>query len=301
MQLGHKLPHYIHTAIHQAELFNPESDIYLIVHARNAKILRSKNLFSSQVHIIDTTQLPLTENHKAFAPIALTEMKYWRYTLERFYILEEFMRAFAIDELIQLESDNLVYRNLTELLPVFRSVCPEIGIPYISDKRCTPGVVYIGNVDALAEYNARIPAQIARYNAFSDMDFFADFGRETSMLKSLPSIPKKYVDENHTFTSLLGITSHSLEHFYAHCEEFGGVFDALPYGVFLDGVSGVHSEYKLRKRLEESAIDPSVFTYLWKRDDLGRQRLFIKLGDEEWPIYVLHVHSKDLRKFVSDR
>lgn len=301
VHLGHGFPSYMYTAIRQGTLFNPDTDIYVVVHDRTWKMLTKQRRFPQNVHLVNRRTLPISEKHKKFAQIGSSEMNYWRYTLERFYVVEELMEAYHLDDVLQLEGDNLIYCNVTELQPLLEKGCPNIGIPYITDTRCTPGIVYIGNREALAAYNERIPAYIQKYQKFSDMDFFADFAKETGLLTPLPTIPFLYEKKGHSFTSLEGKTSQAPHLYSENFELFHGLFDALPYGVFLDGVSPIHREYKIKKRLEESIIDPTVFTYVWKKDDQGRRCLYASLDGEMWPILDLHVHSKDLEKFASDR
>lgn len=299
VHLGNGFPSYYYSAIKQAALFNPESPIYLLVHGRTWSGLKKKNPFPKQVTIVNANKLPISEKHKAYSPIGLTDIKYWRYTLERFYILEEFMNSYEINELVHLEGDNLIYCNLSDYLPIFRKQYPDIGIPYLNEENCTPGFIYIGNKAALAEYTDQIIHRIEQSGRFNDMGFFADYGKETGKVKPLPSVPLSYIEMGYRMESLAGDTTNNPLFFATNVQLFQGLFDALPYGIFLDGVSAAHATYKIPSVYEPSLFDPSVFTYHWERDTQGRRRLFAQLEGKKWPILVLHVHSKDLEKFAS--
>ncbi len=299
VHLGYRMPGYYHTAMRQAARFNEESDIFLIVQHKVFTSLKRNRTLPKNVHLIDAHTLPISEKHLAFAKIAHQESKYWRYTLERFYYLEAFMESTGITECIHLEGDTLVYRNLTSLLPVFRENTPSIGIPFLSDQMCVPAFIYFGSKEGLSEFTRRIPGEVEKMGIFSDMDFLATMFFETSLIEPLPTTTPSYLSSNREYTSLVGNQSRYPEVYSRHATEFGGLFDSMHIGIWLDGMSPAHAEYKRPKRYEVSIIDPSEFDYTWRKDAHGRRCPYASFDGEEWPIYFLHIHSKDLEKFKS--
>jgi len=79
---------------------------------------------------------------------------FWRYTCERFFVIEEHMRATGLSRCLHVESDNLVYVApdsyeawLDGTFGAGVAVCP---LQYDLD---TASVMYVGSLDALARLN----------------------------------------------------------------------------------------------------------------------------------------------------
>ena len=45
---------------------------------------------------------------------------FWIYSTERFFYLYEIMKQEKLKKIFHMESDNLIFRDLTELYPIFK-------------------------------------------------------------------------------------------------------------------------------------------------------------------------------------
>ena len=96
VHIGDNLPHHLDTTCSQARLFNEETPIYIV--ANEVAIERaSKNLKKSNPIFVSCESLPISPPHKRFQNNNKHEMDangLFKYSLERFFYLEEFIREY---------------------------------------------------------------------------------------------------------------------------------------------------------------------------------------------------------------
>jgi hypothetical protein len=87
---------------------------------------------------------------------------FWRFACERFFVLEDAMRARGIDRCLHLESDNLLYVDPATLEPwLTPTYGRDIAICPVSDEEDTAGVLYVGSLPALEAFNERLLELVA--------------------------------------------------------------------------------------------------------------------------------------------
>ena len=109
---------------------------------------------------------------------------FWKYTTERFFILEECMRKFNLENVFHLEVDNLVYFNLQENLSTFKSF-KSILIPSDNDTRFIAGVCFVNNTSSLQSLNHYFATN--SHNR-AEMEVIMNFAKITNSIKTLPTI-----------------------------------------------------------------------------------------------------------------
>lgn len=270
VHLGDRLPVYAKQAIKQARRFNPSCEIVLI--ANRAAL---KQVILPKLTKIIVEELDRSKAHQEF----LTKTKldqasrdgFWVKTMERFFILDEAMKKYKMEDVIHLEYDNMVYTDFKTYLPTFRGYKTGLAAPFDADKRCIPSCVYIKSHDVLHSLIEYINA--GADEGLFDMFALAKYRNETGKIDPLPLTP----------------------------EEGGeSVFDAAALGQYLGGIDPRNGPSRIGFVNETCYFDPSNYQFLWEKDEQGRfvPYMINKKGIKS-RINNLHIHSKNLISFAS--
>lgn len=268
VHLGEKLPPFMEQAIGQARLFNPKANIVLIGTRKATRTFNHHNV--TRIYIED---LALSPELRAFKKVCKTQ-GFWRYSKERFFYLYAFMKDFEVANVIHLESDVLLYRDIREIFPLLQKRYPGMAVPFDAPNRGIGSFVYIQDIKALKAY---LDEAIKNPGA-NDMQLFAKL-RETKPQEVIASLP-----------------------IFPDDPEMDSLFDAAAIGQYFGGVDqrnhANHTPFTFVN--ETSEMKPDQYTYLWTKDRSGRSipHLIDQTG-KKWQINNLHIHSKDLRQFIS--
>jgi len=291
IHLGPKIPDYSEFAIKQARLFNPDANIYLIA---NEAALSGK---SHDIAIPVTVEsIPKSQEHKEFIKKCNYPGDLWRYSSERFLVLDDFMENTRLERVFHMENDIMLYADLSTLMPIFDKY--KIGATFDNDVRCIPGFIFFKNAQAIKP--------LARHfvNTFmslgQDMKVIADF-RNTAgsyYIKSLPVIFPAYAN----FYPLKSDKGHVAKNpalYSYNFDQFQSIFDAAAIGQYLGGIDPIHANNEPGFVNESCVFNPSRFTYEWIADDQGRKVPYLNFYGEKIRINNLHIHCKNLKKFES--
>lgn len=297
VHIGPKFPDYLETALEQANLFNPECDLYLIGNETTLKSLRPK----CKVKLISCESLPKEKIHLEFIQRSRLDAQFkgglFRYATERFFYLYELMEKYKLSNVFHLETDVMLYADLAPMLPIFQKHYKGIGATFDNDARCIPGFVYIQNKTALYDMVKVIVKQAALgKNDMFSIGFFRKIS-DRSRIDSLPIVSDSYARQ-HPLESLTHLKTSNPENYFNHFDEFQSIFDAAAIGQYLGGIDPIHGV--VTQFVNESALfNPSYMEYVWKPDEKNRLVPYAVLGSEEVRINNLHIHCKNLKKFVS--
>lgn len=303
-------PDYIYYSVRQALVWNPSSDIHLViprVHSNRSSVLSLERDCGSSVKLWFTEDIQLTPEHSRFIKetshsIGGFRGGFVRFTTERLFILLDIMVMLGFHEAIHLENDNLLYSQIDELLPTLKQKYPGLAVEPLGYE-CTAGFLYIQRSTALKDlliYMVNHPAE----NEMQSLGRFIDNVGPTVM-GFLPVIsPDDCVG---------GKSEKFVTNFYS----FQGLFDGAAHGQYIGGAdprNGVGGPGFVNF-VPGTPFRVDDFEYKWKVDPqskLGRyyQRRLHSISlsngcnssksDHAWhPLFQLHVHCKELHKFVS--
>ena len=146
-----------------------------------------------------------------------------------------------------------------------------------SPNRCIPGIIYIPNYTFLEPL-------ITHYNySENDMVNMATFyNKNKSMCKTFPIIKKnKYFNKKSLY--------------FKYFDIFEGIFDGAAMGQYLGGIDPKNKSGNTIGFINETClVKYNVYKFIWKDG-----KPYIKIDGKEVPIYNLHIHCKDLKKFVN--
>jgi hypothetical protein len=196
---------------------------------------------------------------------------FWRSCSKRFFYIYDYMKQFNKTNCFHVENDVMVYRNLSEIH------IPEEKIMLCMDSknRCIPSIMFFPNYHFLEK-------ALENYNySLNDMENFANFYNNTEYCTNFPIIKDNtYLGENFT--------------------DFNTIFDAAAIGQYLGGVDPQNQSGDTRGFINETCeIDYSKYKFYWcKKDSLYIPH--ININNEMIPIVNLHIHSKNLKNFMSN-
>ncbi len=292
-----QLRDFVYECVKQIKLWNPTSTIHLCINNNDHNKPYIEGL-KEDVNFVYIEDLEMTYQHKIFVQ-RYTNMSmngFWRYTMERFFVVEEAMRKLSLENVFHLEIDNMIYFKVDEILEKCKSI-NNILIPSDSERRYIAGTCFINNADSLNVLNRYFTEYCVNKDEMHSIMSFTKLYNEVDTWPVLPPGDNTrliYEDRRHCIDDINRISKHS--------ELFGGVFDAAAVGQHLFGIDKyVHNPNNTDGFVNKDSIfDVSKLWFKWVKEE-GNQRLYTSLNKEVWfPVYNIHVHNKDLTRSLSD-
>lgn len=205
---------------------------------------------------------------------------FWALTSARFFYLYEFMRKYAIENVIHLENDVLIYYNIDVLDGMLDKT--KIYLPFDTFTRNIASIMFIPSQDILK-------AVLDKYDfAKNDMENFSSIQAETGLINNFPIF--------------INNTDGSPEYQFVTrgYEDFHMIFDAAAIGQYLGGVDPRNIPGNTRGFVNETCIIKyDQYNFIWKMiDHIKRPFIVITDSTGNIPIFNLHIHSKALEHFV---
>jgi hypothetical protein len=288
VHVGPEFPLYINDCIEQIKRFNT-CNIFLITNDNHKdRIIDKSTIF------VPISDLKINEKHRIFNQTTKLDRVFrngfWKYATERFFYIEELMEQFRLDNVFHLENDNLLYLNIEEQLLIFINNY-ELAVISDNEIRVIPGFLFIKNVQILSEFTSFILNKNS-----NDMELLSLFKFFSKKIENLPILPLNYDLE---FRSLNGLTSCTPQKYSLHYDKFKSVFDGAAIGQYIGGVDPRNPEGKISNYVNESCLfNASVFQFEFNLDEKGRKIPYLIYKNEKCRINNLHIHSKNLRKFM---
>jgi hypothetical protein len=296
-----RLPFYLSSCIKQIRIWNPSTPIYIAYTKSIENNYLIGKLNYNNIYCIMIESLSLSISHTLFNKLYTnTSMNnFWKYAMERFFIVEEVMRYYNLSDIIHLEVDNLIYFEYDSLLPVFKEVSKNIAILAPSDNstRYIAGICYIPTITSISYMNLYLAEY--SYNQ-AEMEVMMQYSkRYPDMLSTLPVIMPEYEEElNPLEGNQMGLDSIRLSKF---SHSFNGLFDAAAIGQYMGGIDKIHN-----KGNTDGYINPHAAYRLnnvsinWVKNE---DKKWIELSTnsvekKKWKVYNIHVHSKELDRFI---
>ena len=299
---------YISDCIEQFFIFNKNSILYFIADNFFAELNELQQKYQN-LKIVLRKSLKPTFAHRFYLIANRSAHNrwrggFWRYVVERFFLIQEFMQQSGENNLLHFEYDNLIYADINSYTEKFKALSEntKILLPADGDARCIAGIMFIPSAESLTKfcyyYNAHFTIRVK-----NDMLAFSDYmNSKPELCSTLPVVPKSYVSGKSELVSQKGIVHTKLERLSNGIESLGTIFDAAAFGQF---VGGIDNRNTYDKKTTTGFINPDAaynvqdFQLEWKTID-GFQKPFIIYKNEVFPVFNLHIHSKNLNLYRSD-
>jgi hypothetical protein len=300
VHLGNSIPDYIVYQIKQTRYWNPDVSLYFITNVRDKD--SDRLLKELDVVIVRYDSLNISSSHKYFLRKNRFDKRYrggfWVHTSERFFAMESFLRTCELENIFHLENDMMLYVSLNDILPIFRDKYQGLGITMDSDNRCIPGFMFIRDLDSICNLTSFMAKKTLK-NQMNDMYALADYliSKGEPYCKNLPVISPSY-EKKYLLRDTAG--NNANKNYYSTCfDDFHGIFDAAALGQYLGGVDPRNTTGDTRGFVNETAVyDPKKFGLHWETVD-GLKRMVGEVAGDKFPIFSLHIHSKDTKQFMS--
>ena len=277
VHLGDKSAPHLIDSMRQSRRMAGNADIYAILTRNTAMAVAAADAGGAVVY---ADALSPTASHQRYMKSVRRRLGkkrgFWRFATERFFFIEELMIARGLTSALHLESDNLIFFDPADVEETLHSLYPGMAAPFWNDTMCIPGVVYVGDRNALAalttylasrvaaEQNSRVrwyrPRFLSRVRmgiALHDMNMLAAFRREfgPEKLNGLPMVPPDYDVKNDR-------VPHEYDYSYGF-GELGMVFDGLAFGPAMAGLDPAHHTAVAGENLvrEHSYVEGTAFGY----------------------------------------
>jgi hypothetical protein len=214
---------------------------------------------------------------------------------ERFFFVEELMLRDRLEQCVSMEYDVLVYISLEELFGKLKASHQTLRMVRDNDERGHPGFLYVPTAECIGELNEFIASVVK--TTMEDMQCLANYADSNpEAMHYLPLIAESR--NSPTRKSAMGHTSENPFYLSEDSEHFGVLFDSLVVGQWVGGVDSRNTGgIKVSQFANESALyGMHELSLEWEKPrDLWRPIL------DGRPLATIHVHSKALRCFLSDR
>lgn len=296
VHLGTDTPFYLKDCIHQLRLWNnpEELTIYLICerHIAAAPI--------SGVTCIFTDTLHKTLHHQMFIEKYSGDTQfrkgYWRYVTERFFYIEELMKQYNLKDAVSMEYDVLFYGKVGDVIGKLKEEYSCITAEFDQEHKAYPAFMYFPSYKDLTTLNLFIVNLTGLHK--TDMEMLGIYRKAyPDLIRGMPLIPDTSVDKIRY--SNVGNKTESYSYLFDGFNSIKGIFDSLVYGQYLGGIDprNTGGQYSIGYENESALYRAKDYTFEWKRDEKGRW--YPVVGG--FPLYTIHMHSKALKCFLSDR
>ncbi len=280
-----KIPKHLIWNLRRTSLIFPSSEIVLLTDQINIKGIPTNVRIIAQTEIFGAKLLQLSTTH----PMSFRN-GFWFTTLLRLLAVCEFVIASNVP-IIHVESDVLISPDFP--LGDFANLAKPIAYPLVSQRCGVASTLYIRDGDAALSVRDSILEMSKNNSKLTDMIFLRQFyDLNTSKVSALPSGPMQSI------VLQRGLSENYKQDLKQTFGILNGYFDTVDLGFYLTGEDP--RNHRGRRRLR--TIDPE--SDIWVRRlkfhwDNDREFISISaVGSKEvYPLFSLHIHSKDLKVF----
>jgi len=302
--LGDSIPLYIHDCVKQIRLWNFSTPIYIILNTVQNNIDFWNNLVKNySVILVLTNSLAPTQHHTFFNNNFQGDTQfrkgYWKHVKERFYFIEELMIRDNLIDVISMEYDVLLYVDFTTLINKCKTSSQTLRMVRDNDLRGHPAFLYIPNYNMISHFNMFLTSIVN--TKLEDMQSLAAYANTYSdKINYFPVITEMRRKSILHRKSLSGHESVDSSYLSQDSEHFLCLFDSLVVGQWVGGIDSRNTGgQKIVNYENESALyNIKEMNLVWKKceDNFLWQPIL-----DGRPLATIHMHSKALGSFMSDR
>jgi len=280
-----EIPEYLDDCIYQIKKTQKKSKIFLLINKdseyknKNCKIIFVEKLKKSKEHNLFIKKSRLAkDSYRNF---------FWKHSIERLYYIDNFLNKENLNNIFHIENDVLLFQDLRLVFNKIKSynfasvrdgVNRVIGsLIYIKNKRISKKIVQISN----------------KYLNQNDMKILSHLDYKIANSINLP------LGED------LDFIKNSKN--YKTIQKIPFIFDAAAIGQYIDGphrkkfinriIPGIKSLFKTNDGFANTETSLKIFDWKikWKN-----KKPYKEENNKLIPIANLHIHSKNLKKFMID-
>ena len=273
------IPNFLDDCIEQIKFTQKNPTIHIIKN-------ETSNYKNNDCIIVDVENIPASQKHLNFIKESELINKnfrdyFWRYSSERLYVIDDYLQMQNLKDVIHIETDVLLYQDLEIIFSIMHNF--DFACVRDSDTRVIGSIIYIKDKNI----SGKITSIANNYINENDMIILNHVAKKLENVFYLPTGNKKFNKKNLKF-----------------------IFDGACIGQFVGGIDPRNEPKNLMKYFhkikkiftknniisfinKESNIDVSKWEIKWIKN-----KPYKKCNDELIPIVNLHIHSKNLKKFM---
>jgi hypothetical protein len=268
------LPQYIYDSIN----YNNKTNYGKIILICDLKILKKKKIIK-KIKTFDYKEFDLNIEINLNKQIKKFRSGFWLKTIERYFILLNFVKFYNIREFYHAELDN-VFSNLNDLHKKLNTIGKYFYLTTVNlNKQAFGSVIYINQVKILENFCTFIKKKLEK-KFYNDMELLYLFA-------------KKNINEIKYLPTFLGIKNKS----YVNYKDLNGIFDNLNLGVYIFGTDPrnharpiYNRENLYQNKKMENILKNSTFNII-------KKNFLLTLENKKLNVFNIHIHSKLIRKF----
>jgi len=287
---GKELPVYLKYAFKQIRIFNPFVTVYFLT---DTHLLGNPIFLKYNVLAVDK-DLFYSDKVGQLASLCTNPTDhFWTITTTRLVYIENFLKKYNLTNVYHFENDILLYCPLEEHHERFQRLYSYLAITPGGPDRNMTGFLYIKNSDALS-LMTQFFIDLRKAHTLEELKakYKTDMVHEMSLMKMYE------VEKGEGYLSYLPILPFGE---YAKLYDvFNSIFDPASWGQFVGGAStGIPGAKGPDHYIGQVLIEHPEYSVIWKEDDKGRKIPYFKYEHNEVKINNLHIHSKNLHKYMS--
>jgi len=309
VHIGDRAAPHLTESVGQSLRASPDAPVHVVL---SPNTVMAEPLAKLGAQITLSSDLKPTPEHRSFMRRVRRRLGkkrgFWRFATERFFYLEELLRKLGATRALHLESDNYIFFAVSEAAPALARLYPGMAAPFLNDRMCIPGVVYVGDVDALTALNRFIAAKVteeaihtrrwyvppamARLRmgiTLHDMSLLADFRAGGGALGMLPVAPPGY-----TLPADMADRCRAIADYSYGFDELRMIFDGSAFGHYLHGYDPAHHDQRgtVGKDDPDSVVRASDFGF--ERINLKDRSIdpVVTFDGREIRVASIHNHAK---------
>ena len=274
------LPNYLEECINTIMSTDKDADIYLISD-KDVKIKKVNTLNINNFHDLIIQKDKLIDYYKD-TNFSSDKYPLFYSSLLRVHMLNKASEIFNINEFVHFDNDVLIYHPFEKIKNLLTK--DSVNITRVSSKDLVFGYSYfpskelvsklVDNIDRIIDSNETYSNLYYRGGPLNEMRILGIINKEIEgFFNILPSLP--YFSVNNL------------------------IFDPSSYGQFLNGLHHRRGNYFLKRRWVSPTQEIGrEITSKWIEVEFKNQKPYIIFQNSKYELSNLHIHSKNLKKFL---
>lgn len=282
--LGPGLPRYV--TLNLMYIRERFPNLELIFVCDDVQVARRVSATGTQVHLVDIEEQFLQDFTQLSNLPKEFRQGFWFFTMARFAALASAQTKLN-KRVLQFEADTWISDDFP--FDRFQEIDEALAFPLETTDKGSASVLFLKDAHASRELY-RITKELLFTNPeITDMLVLGELASNGQLpVRILPTLPK--VDVHNLNTQLLGESD---------IDFFGGIFDALPYGMCLLGEDPRNRRGVIRyNHTYQHQLVPTS-PYDFKVSTEGNKLWLVDASGEQTPLFNLHIHSKTSRAWRS--
>ena len=280
------LPKYLKFTLQQIRFFNKDEKIIFIGDDKNEGLFKKYNITYIKKNIKNNPKynnlLLLDKKQNIFNDYPTKD--FWVFTYARFYLIEEFLKDSPNQPFFFFENDIMIYNSLSKIEDYLKTLKGNIFFTVGDDTRITTGMSFFKNNEDFIKLVGDMD------NILFNKEEIKDIRKNYSNCCPSEMVILRKIKNKYEYIKDLPILPYPAE---------GFIFDPATYGQVLGGNRQGKKHIDKKTYIGQEILKNKI-KVKFKKTKEGIKKPVCIYKDKEYEISNLHIHSKNLKKFLSD-